>query len=121
MKILKSITVLGAVVIVSFVMLQVKDVMFSKDVSEYDHAPSSLLEVDGTFTQTLDTVNKMLDKGQISVKQAKEVSDRIMAEVEKADKKLEDAGLTQEKREEIKKELEEVTKKIMEEMKKANE
>jgi len=84
----------------------------------YDHNPSEFLKVDGSITQALDTVNKMLDKGQINLEQAKQLTDKLIKEAEKADKILDDAGITEEKRKKTLEELQKISDQVIEQLKK---
>jgi len=91
--------------------------MTSKPVEEYDPNVAGFLENDGSTTQLLDKINKLLDEGKISVERAKELTEDVYKKSQEVDKTLDSVGLTQEKRDEILKGLEESNQKILDSIK----
>lgn len=84
----------------------------------YDHDPSEFLKIDGTVTQALDTVNKMLDKGELNIEQAKALTDKLIKEAEKADELLNKAGVTEEMKKKTIEDLQKISNQVMEQLKK---
>ena len=93
--------ILFVLAVSTFAIVKAGDIMFQRDVNPTDHEPSVFLEIDGTFESAIKEVDRMMQKGQITLEQANQFKKELENGAKQVDQVLKDAGLTDEVREDI--------------------